>query len=119
MTSSLDEKKDLEPLILAEKKFKFIEKNYPQSKIHLNHSTDTSYYRNQISKFKNIFKGSSKLHIYEDFGIQIDKFNRDRWSFDWNRQMRKRRCDQPKANLSSKPIDLMNFDDFSIPEISF
>ena len=56
----------------------YIEKNYPQSKIHYNHSTDTSYYRNQISKFKDTFKGSSRLNVYEDFGIQIDQFNRDK-----------------------------------------
>ena len=31
----------------------YIDRNYPQSKIHFNHSTDTSYFRNQISKFKN------------------------------------------------------------------
>ena len=102
----------------------YIERNCPQSKIHFNHSTDTSYYRNQISKFKDTFKGSSRLNVYEDFGIQIDQFNRDKWSFDWNRQMRKCRYDQPKPNLSSKSTDLMNFDDFldlskSIIQIGF
>ena len=35
----VDEKKDLEPLILAEKKFKFIEKNYPDTDFAL----DSSY----------------------------------------------------------------------------
>ena len=90
----------------------FIEINYPQSKIHLNHSTDTSYYRNQISKFKDTFKGSTRLKVYEDFGIQTEHFNRDKWSFDWNKQMRKRLHDLPKRNLFDQSKDLMQFDCF-------
>ena len=90
----------------------YIETNYPQSRIHLNHSTDTSYFRDQMSKFKNIFKESQRLKVYEDFGIQTQEFNRDRWSYDWNKQMRKERLDLPKSNLNHEPTDLMTLDDF-------
>ena len=90
----------------------YIENHYPQSKIHLNHSTDTSYYRDQMKKFKDRFKDSSRLTVYEDFGIQTQEFNRDRWSIDWNRQMKARRYDIPKPNLIRKSINLMDFDTF-------
>ena len=90
----------------------YIETNYPESRIHLNHSTDTSYFRDQMSKFKNIFKESQRLKVYEDFGIQTQEFNRDRWSYDWNMQMRKERLDLPKSNLNHEPADLMTLDDF-------
>lgn len=43
----IDEKKDLEPLILAEKKFKFIEKNYPNTDFAL----DATYKLNLIQDY--------------------------------------------------------------------
>tara|TARA_Y100000992_G_scaffold155214_1_gene103684 strand:- start:1401 stop:2231 length:831 start_codon:yes stop_codon:yes gene_type:complete len=43
----VDEKKDLEPLVLAEKKFKFIEKNYPNTDFAL----DASYKLNLIQDY--------------------------------------------------------------------
>ena len=43
----VDEKKDLEPLVMAEEKFKFIEKNYPNTDFAL----DASFKLNLIQDY--------------------------------------------------------------------
>ena len=58
----------------------WIDKNFPQSKIFLNQSTDIHYHRNLKAKFISKFEDSGRLYEFEDFGIQTKNHNRDDWS---------------------------------------
>ena len=63
----VDEKKDLEPLLMAEKKFKFIEKNYPNSDFAL----DASYKLDLIQDYlasKEMYIG---IHYIKKNGLQL------------------------------------------------
>ena len=83
---------------------KYIDENYPQSKIHVNHTTDTSYFRNNFSDFKKHFDRNERILIYSDFGVQTGDVNRDKWAFEWNKLMKKNLLDIPKPNIKSSHI---------------
>ena len=89
----------------------WIDKNFPQSKIFLNQSTDIHYHRNLKAKFFNKFEDSGRLYEFEDFGIQTENHNRDDWSSNWHRIMTQSILPPPQINHSSKinPKDLLNF----------
>ena len=89
----------------------WIDKNFPQSKIFLNQSTDIHYHRNLKAKFFNKFEDSGRLYEFEDFGIQTENHNRDDWSSNWHRIMTQKILPPPQINHSSKvnPKDLLNF----------
>ena len=89
----------------------WIDKNYPQSKIFLNQSTDIHYHRNLKAKFFNKFEDSGRLYEFEDFGIQTENHNRDDWSSNWHRIMTQKILPPPQINHSSKvnPKDLLIF----------
>ena len=92
----------------------WIDKNFPQSKIFLNQSTDIHYHRNLKAKFISKFEDSGRLYEFEDFGIQTKNHNRDDWSSNWHRIMTQKILPPPQINHSSKikPKDLLDFREF-------
>lgn len=93
----------------------WIEKNYPQSKIFVNQSTDTKNYRDQFNSFKNFFLDRNRLNIFEDFGIQTQNFDREKWSLDWHKIMKKELLPAPnKSSTDFKkiPLGLLPFNNF-------
>ncbi len=92
----------------------WIDKNFPQSKIFLNQSTDIDYYRNLRDKFISKFEDSRRLHEFEDFGIQTKYQNRDDWSSDWHKIMTQKLLPSPEINYAPKVelVDLLNFRSF-------
>ena len=76
--------------------------SFPNAKIHLNQCTDIGYYRDAIARFKSAI-GPSRFKEYSDFGVQRLNFDRDRWSRDWERQMREPILTNPMA---SEDVDL-------------
>ena len=92
----------------------WIDKNFPQSKIFLNQSTDIHYHRNLKAKFFSKFEDSGRLYEFEDFGIQTKNHNRDDWSSNWHRIMTQKILPTPQINHSSKikPKDLLDFKAF-------
>ena len=57
----------------------------------MNHCTDVGYFRDGFERFKKHFQ--DKIKIYDDFGLQLDNFDRDTWSRNWNHIMTKRFLD--------------------------
>ena len=41
----------------------------------MNHCTDVGYFRDGFERFKKHFQ--DKIKIYDDFGLQLDNFDRD------------------------------------------
>ncbi len=89
----------------------FLRKEFPSSKIHLNHCTDNLYHRKEIKKFLNKFENTS-LNIYDNFGLQLQKFNRDNWSRDWNEIMSRPLLGSPSNSIFNKKLPLLSFEDF-------
>ena len=63
----------------------WIKKNFNDFFIHINHCTDIKYFRDGFSKFTDSFPG--KINVYNDFGLQLNNFDRDSWSRNWNKIM--------------------------------
>ena len=89
----------------------FLNKELPCSKIHLNHCTDNLYHRRDLKKFLSNFKGD-EVDIYDNFGLQLHKFNRDNWSRDWNLIMSRPLLSSPCNSTFDKKLPLLNFEDF-------
>ena len=93
---------------------KWINKNFPQSKIFLNQSTDIGYYKDQHKKFIKEFSSFKRLTEYEDFGIQTKNHNRDNWSSNWHKIMNQNLVPPPDISSAkrSKPSGLITFESF-------
>ena len=87
----------------------WIEKNYDDYFIHMNHCTDTNYFRLGFKNFKNHF--GRRLRIYDDFGLQLSNFDRDSWSKNWNHIM--------SADLLGAPKYSNNDDNINLKKIKF
>ena len=90
----------------------YIEVKYPNAKIHINHTTETNYYRNNFLAFKDHYNRHKRLFIYSDFGVQTGSVNRDKWAFEWNKLMKKKLHDLPKPNIKLFVTDLINITEF-------
>ena len=90
----------------------YIEVKYPNAKIHINHTTETNYYRNNFLAFKDHYNRHNRLFIYSDFGVQTGSVNRDKWAFEWNKLMKKKLHDLPKPNIKLFVTDLINISEF-------
>ena len=84
---------------------KWIETNFYESTIHVNHCTDVGYFRDDFSNFRDYFIEKKKIKIYSDFGIQVKAPNRDKWASDWEDQMSNPLLKEPYANQKIKKID--------------
>ncbi len=84
---------------------KWIEIHFPETIIHVNHSTDIGYFRNDFNNFRDFFLKKEKIKLYSDFGIQVQAPNRDKWARDWEDQMSKPLLKEPYANQNIKKID--------------
>ena len=89
---------------------KWIETSFNDYFIHMNHCTDINYFREGFEKFKKHF--NKKLRIYDDFGLQLNNFNRDAWSKNWNYIMHADLLESPVANKNIKEINLIKFNEF-------
>ena len=89
---------------------KWIDLNFDDFFIHMNHCTDIDYFRRGYEKFKNHFE--KKLRIYDDFGIQLNNFDRDSWSKNWNHIMNADLLGKPKSSNIDLGLNLTNFDAF-------
>ena len=90
----------------------YIEVKYPNAKIHINHTTETNYHRNNFLAFKDHYNRHNRLFIYSDFGVQTGSVNRDKWAFEWNKLMKKKLYDLPKPNIKFFVTDLINITEF-------
>ena len=76
-------------------KFEFIQ-------FHINHSTETEYFRNHFCYFEKNTK--HHISIYQDFGIQLDTFDRDNWSSSWKKIMESKTYEAPLPNKDNFSI---------------
>ena len=74
----------------------------------MNHCTDVGYFRDGFDRFKKYFQ--DKIKIYDDFGLQLDNFDRDTWSRNWNHIMAKEILGSPKVSHYKNKVDLINFE---------
>ena len=88
----------------------WIHANYAEFSIHMNHCTDIGYFRDGFERFKTHFR--EKLTIYDDFGLQLDNFDRDTWSRDWNHIMHKETLGSPKVSHNKDKIYLTDFESY-------
>jgi len=86
----------------------WIHSNFKDFFIHMNHCTDVGYFRDGFEEFKNYFQ--DKIKIYDDFGLQLDNFDRDTWSRNWNHIMHKEILGSPKVSHYKDKVDLINFE---------
>ena len=91
---------------------KYIDENCQDSKIHVNHITETNYFRNKFIDFKRHFEKTQKILTYSDFGIQTESVNRDKWAYDWNKLMKKNLLDAPKPNIINTGKGLVSVSQF-------
>ena len=89
---------------------KWIETNYNNFSIHINHCTDVNYFREGFNNFKENFK--NKITVYDDFGLQLNNFDRDTWSKNWNHIMNSDLLDVPKPSNNKDKLNLIRFSDF-------
>ena len=89
---------------------KWIETNYNNFSIHINHCTDVNYFREGFNNFKENFK--NKIIVYDDFGLQLNNFDRDTWSKNWNHIMNSDLLDVPKPSNNKDRLNLIGFSDF-------
>ena len=89
---------------------KWIETNYNNFSIHINHCTDLNYFREGFNNFKENFK--NKITVYDDFGLQLNNFNRDTWSKNWNHIMNSDLLGVPKPSNNKDRLNLIGFSDF-------
>ena len=88
----------------------WIHSNYKEFSIHMNHCTDIGYFRDGFKRFKTHFR--ERLTIYDDFGLQLDNFNRDTWSRNWNHIMHKEILGLPKVSHNKDKINLTDFESY-------
>ena len=88
----------------------WIQANYKDYFIHMNHCTDIEYFRDGYDRFKNYFQ--KKIKIYDDFGLQLDNFDRDTWSRNWNHIMHKEVLGSPKVSRNKDEINLPDFESY-------
>ena len=91
----------------------WIENNFPDSIIHLNHSTDVHEYRQSIFKLKNYFHHRGRIRCYENFGIQTSKIDREIWSKNWFKIMNSRLLDHPSRNKKNVSVSLLPYEKMS------
>ena len=89
---------------------KWIETNYNNFSIHINHCTDVNYFREGFNNFKENFK--NKITVYDDFGLQLNNFDRDTWSKNWNHIMTSDLLGVPKPSNNKDRLNLIGFSDF-------
>ncbi len=89
---------------------KWIEINYNNFSIHINHCTDVNYFREGFNNFKEHFK--NKITVYDDFGLQLNNFDRDTWSKNWNHIMNSDLLGVPKPSNNKDRLNLIGFSDF-------
>ena len=89
---------------------KWIETNYNDFSIHINHCTDVNYFREGFDNFKENFK--NKITVYDDFGLQLNNFDRDTWSKNWNHIMNSDLLGVPKPSNNKDRLNLIGFSDF-------
>ncbi len=89
----------------------WIKKNFNDFFIHINHCTDIKYFRDGFSKFTDSFPG--KINVYNDFGLQLNNFDRDSWSRNWNKIMDSQILEHPKKSKLKLDTKLLNFSSFS------
>ena len=89
----------------------WIKKNFYDFFIHINHCTDIKYFRDGFSKFTDSFPG--KINVYNDFGLQLNNFDRDSWSRNWNKIMDSQILENPKKSKLKLDTKLLNFSSFS------
>jgi deoxyribodipyrimidine photo-lyase len=89
----------------------WIKKNFNDFFIHINHCTDIKYFRDGFSKFTDSFPG--KINVYNDFGLQLNNFDRDSWSRNWNKIMDSQILENPKKSKLKLDTKLLNFSSFS------
>ena len=75
----------------------WIKENFSDYRIHMNHCTDIGYFRTGFENFKNYF--GKRLRVYDDFGLQLNNFDRDSWSKNWNQIMHADLLGTPKLSL--------------------
>ena len=88
----------------------WINSNFDDFVIHINHCTDINYFRNGFLKFKDSFAG--KINIYDDFGLQLSNFDRDSWSRNWNKIMHSEMLGNPKKLKLKHEVNLPNLSNF-------
>ena len=88
---------------------KWIKINVNDCFIHINHCTDIDYFRKGFEKFKQEF--GDGLKVYDDFGLQLNNFDRDTWSKNWNHVMHSSLIDAPKINKNSAETNLIKFNE--------
>ena len=76
----------------------------------MNHCTDIKYFRDGFEKFKKHF--DKRLRIYDDFGLQLNNFDRDTWSKNWNHIMQSDLLGAPKASNNDLEINLTKFNSY-------
>ena len=89
----------------------WIKKNFNDFFIHINHCTDIKYFRDGFLKFTDSFPG--KINVYNDFGLQLNNFDRDLWSRNWNKIMDSQILENPKKSKLKLDTKLLNFSSFS------
>ena len=89
---------------------KWIETNYNDFSIHINHCTDVNYFREGFDNFKENFK--NKITVYDDFGLQLNNFDRDTWSKNWNHIMNSDLLGVPKPSNNKDRLNLIGFSNF-------
>ena len=88
----------------------WIHANYKDYFIHMNHCTDVGYFRDRFERFKNYFQ--KKIKIYDYYGLQLDNFDRDTWSKNWNHIMHKEVLGSPKISHNKDEINLLDFESY-------
>ena len=88
----------------------WINNNFEDFVIHVNHCTDISYFRDGFLKFKDSFPG--KINIYDDFGLQLTNFDRDSWSKNWNNIMNSKMLSNPQKSKLIHEVKLPNISNF-------
>lgn len=88
----------------------WIKENFSDYRIHMNHCTDIGYFRTGFENFKNYF--GKRLRVYDDFGLQLNNFDRDSWSKNWNQIMHADLLGTPKRGNTNNEINLNKFNYF-------
>ena len=88
----------------------WIKENFSDYRIHMNHCTDIGYFRTGFENFKNYFR--KRLRVYDDFGLQLNNFDRDSWSKNWNQIMHADLLGTPKRGNTNNEINLNKFNYF-------
>ena len=88
----------------------YINQNYPNLNLHMNHTTETEYFSKNLQALKQ--NCSLKVNEYKDFGIQITNQNRDKWAHDWQNYMKTKTYKTPLVSKNFKNMNLYKFSEF-------